>query len=41
MGILTNPDRDMVAETFSATVIESFEERLKNEFIRLRKAKFR
>lgn len=31
MGILTNPDRDMVAETFSATVIESFEERLKNE----------
>lgn len=31
MGLLVNPHRDLTAQNFSATVIESFVERLKNE----------
>lgn len=31
MGLLANSHRDLTAQTFSATVIESFVERLKNE----------
>ena len=31
MGLLTNSHLDLTAQNFSATVIESFEERLKNE----------